>query len=173
MRPPNYPSPVRLASIVRPFAGLFLAAVLFAAAPVAMPASAMAAEADGTLDLAKYRGKVVYVDFWASWCAPCRLSFSYLNQLRASYDNKDLVIVTINLDHDRKAAAQFLQVVGTGLPVIYDPKGAIASHFQVTTMPTSVVIGRDGRQRFVHHGYFDNKSYEYSQHVATLIGEHI
>jgi thiol-disulfide isomerase/thioredoxin len=141
-------------------------------AAVAVPASARAAEAGDALDLAKYRGKVVYVDFWASWCAPCRLSFAYLSQLRASYDGKDLVIVTVNLDRDRKAAANFLQAVGTGLPVVYDPKGALATRFQVSTMPTSVLIGRDGRTRFVHHGYFDNKTGEYSEHVSTLVAEH-
>jgi thiol-disulfide isomerase/thioredoxin len=157
---------------MRPIAGLVLAASILAAAPVAVPATAMAAEAEGTLDLAQYRGKVVYVDFWASWCAPCRQSFAYLNRLRASYDSKDLVIVTINLDHDRNSAARFLQSNSTGLPVIYDPKGAIATRFQVSAMPTSVVIGRDGRQRFVHHGYFDNKTGEYSNHVSVLVGEH-
>jgi len=162
------------ARLARSVVALIVAACVFAGAPATAPTSALAAETtDGSLDLSRYRGKVVYVDFWASWCAPCRLSFAYLNQLRASYDNKDLVIVTINLDRDRKAAANFLQAVGTGLPVVYDPKGALATRFKVSTMPTSVLIGRDGRERFVHHGYFDNKSYEYSQHVATLIGEHI
>lgn len=137
------------------------------------PSRAMAADtAAAALDLSQYRGKVVYVDFWASWCAPCRLSFAYLNQLRQSYSNRDLVIITVNVDRDKAAAGNFLRAVGGQLPVVYDPKGAIATHFGVATMPTSVLIGRDGRQRFVHRGYFDNKTGEYSQHVAALVDEH-
>jgi thiol-disulfide isomerase/thioredoxin len=119
----------------------------------------------------RYRGKVVYVDFWASWCAPCHLSFGYMNMLRRMYSAQDLVIVTVNLDHDPAAAAGFLRKAGGALPVVYDPKGALATRFGVGTMPTSFLIGRDGRQRFVHRGYFENRAAEYSAHVATLVAE--
>ena len=165
-------SSFRLNRAIRPAAALLLAIAAAVATTTVIPAHAAVVDTDGTLDLAKYRGKVVYVDFWASWCAPCRLSFAYLHQLRMSYDTKDLVIVTVNVDRDRKSAANFLQAVGSSLPVVYDPKGALAARFQVSMMPTSVLIGRDGRTRFVHHGYFDNKTGEYSQHVSTLIAEH-
>ena len=165
-------SSIPIARALRPFVAVLLGALAGMAAMIAVPAPAMATEADGSLDLSKYHGKVVYVDFWASWCAPCRQSFAFLNQLRAFNSDKDLVIITVNLDRDRKAAAHFLEVVGTRLPVIYDPKGAIATRFKVQTMPTSVLIDRDGHQRFVHHGYFDSKTNEYSQHVSSLVAEH-
>ena len=142
-------------------------AVAMTTPPASAPASAETALAP--LDLAQYRGKVVYLDFWASWCAPCKLSFRYMNQLRATYPAKDLVILTVNVDRNKAAAAGFLNAVGGGLPVIYDPQGAIASHYRVNTMPTTVLIGRDGQEHFVHRGYFDTKTDEYTQHVAALV----
>jgi len=124
------------------------------------------------LDLTQYRGKVIYVDFWASWCAPCHLSFAYMNALRRQYGEKDLAIITINVDRDPAAAAGFLNQVGGNLPVVYDPKGVLATRFGVATMPTSFLVGRDGRQRFVHRGYFDNQARDYTAHVAALVADH-
>ena len=144
-----------------------VAAVPFAVVTASTPTVAETALAP--LDLTQYRGKVVYLDFWASWCAPCKLSFRYMNQLRATYPAKDLVILTVNVDRNKAAAAGFLSTVGGGLPVIYDPQGAIASHYRVNTMPTTVLIGRDGQEHFVHRGYFDTKTDEYTQHVAALV----
>jgi cytochrome c biogenesis protein CcmG/thiol:disulfide interchange protein DsbE len=158
--------------IFRKAAKLALAAMLpCAGLPTVALADITHADATSALDLAQYRGKVVYVDFWASWCAPCKLSFPFMAELRRAYAPKDLVIVTINVDRNRAAAAGFLNAVGAGLPVIYDPEGALASRFKVASMPTSFVIGRDGQQRFVHRGYFDAKAGEYAQHVAALVAE--
>jgi len=159
-------SPQPRRGALRRLTGLVLAPML----ALALPAVAQA-QSD-SLDLAQYRGKVVYVDFWASWCGPCKVSFRYMAQLRAIYPAKDLAIVTINLDHDRAAAAGFLKAVGSTLPVVYDPKGALAAQYKVQAMPTTVLIGRDGKQRFVHQGYFEAKNGEYSQHVAALVAEH-
>jgi len=141
-------------------------------APAVLVAPARAEIAPAALDLAAYKGRVVYLDFWASWCGPCKLSFAYMNQLRARYTDKDLVIVTVNLDRNRAAAAGFLYSVGTHLPVIYDPEGHIAAHHGVATMPTTLLIDRTGKQRFVHRGYFPNKTDEYGAHVAALVAEH-
>lgn len=158
-----------------PFSRLVVrcASALLIVAPILLIAPAPAnSQSAPVLDLAQYRGKVVYIDFWASWCGPCKLSFPWMNQLRQQYGAKDLVIVTVNVDHDRAPATAFLNSVGGTLPVIYDPQGVLATRYKVAGMPTSILIGRDGQQRFVHHGYFPNKTAEYQAHIATLVAEH-
>lgn len=129
------------------------------------------AEAAATLDLAKYRGKVVYVDFWASWCGPCKLSFPYMQQLAARFPASDLAVVTINVDRQRAAADAFLQQVRSNLPVIYDAPGDLAQAWKVAEMPTSLVFDRTGVMRFRHLGFFPGRVREYDGHVAQLVQE--
>ena len=125
----------------------------------------------GVLDLAKYRGKVVYIDFWASWCGPCKLSFPFMQQLAARYPAGDVAVVTINLDRQRGAAEAFLRQVRSTLPVVYDPSGNLANIWKVTDMPTSLVFDRKGVLRFRHQGFFPGKAAEYNAHVAQLVRE--
>jgi cytochrome c biogenesis protein CcmG/thiol:disulfide interchange protein DsbE len=134
--------------------------------------AAHAAVPAAPFDLSAYKGKVVYLDFWASWCAPCRLSFPFMRSMNATYGSRNFVVVAVNLDRDHGAAQAFLQRYGGGVPVLYDPTGKIASEYKVGTMPTSVLIGRDGKVRYVHRGYFANKTAEYQQHIAALVAEH-
>ena len=134
-----------------------------------MPVAAQA-ETD-LLDLAKYRGKVVYVDFWASWCGPCKLSFPFMQQLAARYPAGDVAVVTINLDRQRPAAEAFLRLVRAALPVVYDPQGQLAKTWKVADMPTSLVFDRKGTMRFRHQGFFPGKAAEYEAHIAQLVRE--
>lgn len=152
-------------------AGGLIAAAVFPAS-LAMGVTPAAAETPATIDLAAYRGKVVYLDFWASWCGPCKLSFPYMRSLRARYLNRDLEIVTVNLDRNPALAAAFLSQVGGGLPVVYDREGALARRFSVKDMPTSVLIDRRGNIRFTHRGFHPDRTAEYQQHVTQLINEH-
>jgi thiol-disulfide isomerase/thioredoxin len=129
------------------------------------------AEAAAVLDLAKYRGKVVYVDFWASWCGPCKLAFPFMEQLTARFPASDLAVVTINVDRQRGAADAFLRQVRSSLPVIYDAAGDLAQTWKVADMPTSLVFDRKGTMRFRHQGFFPGKVREYEGHVAQLVRE--
>jgi thiol-disulfide isomerase/thioredoxin len=95
--------------------------------------------------LSEYRGKVVYVDFWASWCAPCRQSFPFMNELHAQYADDGLVVVGINLDEEREAARRFLEQVPAHFPIVYNPEGDLAEKYAVKAMPSSYVVGPDGR----------------------------
>ncbi|KUR72230.1 hypothetical protein AQZ52_02800 [Novosphingobium fuchskuhlense] len=146
-------------------------AVLGGLAGVALAGSVTPAKAAAVLDLAKYRGKVVYVDFWASWCGPCKLSFPFMQQLAARYPASDLAVVTINVDRQRAAADAFMRQVRSNLPVIYDATGDLAQAWKVADMPTSLVFDRKGVMRFRHQGFFPGKVREYEGHVAQLVRE--
>ncbi|MBU6443661.1 MAG: TlpA family protein disulfide reductase [Alphaproteobacteria bacterium] len=141
------------------FSGLALAA---------LPSGAAAAPA---LDLSAYKGKVVYLDFWASWCTPCRQSFPWMNDLETTYGRDGLVVIAINVDHDHELAEDFLQDNSANFKVLYDPNGRIASQFNFRDMPTSYLIGRDGKIHYVHNGFYPNREGEYLSHIQTLLNE--
>ena len=145
---------------------------LIVVSPVA-PAVALPARAASPagLDLAAYRGKVVFLDFWASWCGPCRLSFPFMNGLRSSFPPGDLVVIAVNVDHSSAAARKFLQQQPANFTLLYDSTGKIAAKFNISDMPTSILIGRDGRVRYVHKGFFQKDEPLYRRHIAELLRE--
>lgn len=120
--------------------------------------------------LTELQGKVVYVDFWASWCKPCRKSFPWMNEMQAKYST-DLQVIAINLDTDAELAAMFLQQVPATMPIIYDPEGEIAKAYQIIGMPSSYIIDKQGNLRFSHKGFFKQNQAQYEQQIQTLISE--
>lgn len=105
--------------------------------------------------LADLRGKVVYVDFWASWCGPCKRSFPWMNQLQQRFGAEGLQVVAINLDEKREDAAAFLAKVPAQFTIAYDPAGAIARAYAIKGMPSSALVGRDGQLLWLHTGFND------------------
>ena len=116
------------------------------------------------------RGKVVLLDFWASWCDPCRQSFPWMSELQRRYAASDLV-VAINLDQDRKRADKFLAAVPAGFRIEFDPNGNLATQFGVTAMPMSFLIDRSGNVRERHRGFRDGVRAEREQAIAKLLKE--
>lgn len=114
-------------------------------------------------------GKVVYVDFWASWCGPCRKSFPWMNEIQEKYKHQGFNVVSINLDSNKALADKFLVETPANFSVIYDPKGAIAKHFKIQGMPSSMIIGRDGKIKSRHTGFFPNKKTTYQQEIERLL----
>ena len=104
------------------------------------------------LDLAKHRGKVVLVDFWASWCEPCRHSFPWLNEMQAKYGER-LVVIGVNVDRERVAAEQFLKQVPANFAVVFDPNGQLAEQYDVMGMPSSFVFDPSGTLVEQHIGF--------------------
>ena len=122
--------------------------VLLLIALAACISQASAAE----LDLAKHRGKVVLVDFWASWCEPCRQSFPWLNEMLAKYGDR-LVVIGVNVDRERVAAEQFLKQVPANFSVVFDPSGQLAEKYDVMGMPSSFVFDPAGQLIEQHIGF--------------------
>lgn len=151
----------RLSRAVCAFAVALLLPVLLAAAP---------ARAAG-LDLSAYKGKVVYLDFWASWCTPCLQSFPWMNDLADNFKGRGLVVVAVNLDHHRGLAKAFLQQHPADFHVVFDPDGKLADQFHVETMPTSFLIGRDGKVHYVHSGFYPKKIGDYLAQIRTLLNK--
>ena len=143
----------------------------FAAALALALAPAAGASTAPSFDLAAYKGKVVYLDFWASWCAPCRQSFPWMENVQSAYGPKGVVVVAVNVDHDRAAAERFLEDHAANFDVVYDPKGQIASKFKVSGMPMTVLIDRDGKVRFSHVGFYEQKEDAYASQINQLVAE--
>jgi cytochrome c biogenesis protein CcmG/thiol:disulfide interchange protein DsbE len=112
----------------------------------------------GTVSLDSLRGRVVYVDFWASWCDPCRRSFPWLNSLRERYAARGLTIVAIDLDKDRRAADEFLERFPASFLVAFDPAGKTAEAYRVSAMPSSFLIGPTGALLSSHAGFDPRKT---------------
>jgi len=121
--------------------------------------------------LADFKGRVVLVDFWASWCAPCKESFPALNALHQEFHDVGLDVVAINVDEDEKNAYAFLAGKSPSMTVLYDPKGRTPEAFKVEGMPSSFLIDREGNIRFKHMGYTSKTKADFRKEIAILIGD--
>jgi peroxiredoxin len=126
--------------------------------------------ADGnTIALEAFRGRVVYVDFWASWCAPCRRSFPWMNELQRRYADRGLTIVAINVDKKRADAERFLQTNSARFTVLFDPEGSTPLAYDVVGMPSSYLIDRRGVTVDVEAGFLDERKAAREQAIRTLL----
>lgn len=105
------------------------------------------------LSLESYRGKVIYLDFWASWCAPCAISLPVLDALGDEFGADRFQVVAVNVDRDPRRAEDFLAKRPVGYPSVTDPEGKLPVQFGVETMPTSFLIDQKGVIRHVHRGF--------------------
>ncbi len=123
------------------------------------------------LDMGQLKGKVVLLDFWASWCAPCLESFPWMQEIQQRYADRGLVVLAVNLDHDRQMAERFVRAQAAQFPVVYDPQGRLAERFHVSSMPSSFYIDRQGQIRFVHAGFRERERAEAERQLAALVAE--
>jgi cytochrome c biogenesis protein CcmG/thiol:disulfide interchange protein DsbE len=123
------------------------------------------------LDLTSLRGRVVYLDFWASWCGPCRQSFPWMEIMKSTYEVQGLEIVAVDLDSDRADADRFLKQFHPTFQLRFDPKGEIAEQYKVQGMPSSVLIDRHGAIRFTHAGFRPIDGAIYETQLRELLAE--
>lgn len=127
---------------------------------------------DGTpVSLNDLRGQVVLLDFWASWCGPCRESFPWMNSVQQRYGDDGLVIVGVNLDQDPAAARSFLQDVPAEFTILLDSQAQWPEAYGLFGMPSSYLIDRQGRIRAAHIGFHSNKVANYEATIAQLLTE--
>lgn len=125
-----------------------------AAQAPAAPSCALSVEGDsGPTELDKFLGRVIYVDFWASWCGPCRQSFPFMNQLQTEFGEQGLTVLAINLDEEAADAQSFLAGHPASFKVAGGANQECASSFHVEAMPSSYLIDRAGKVRYIHHGF--------------------
>jgi thiol-disulfide isomerase/thioredoxin len=135
---------------------LLIAAGPAGAAEVGRPAPAFSAsslDGNGNLSLAQFKGKVVYLDFWASWCGPCKASLPMLEELRKELPADEFQILAVNVDKDAARARAFLARHAIGYPSASDPEGRVPAAYGLETMPSSYLIDRQGVLRQVHEGF--------------------
>jgi len=157
---------------------------LLAAAAITVPLSAALADPPATpppctltlssgrpVSFDAYRGQVLYVDFWASWCGPCQLSFPFMNELQRAYGGKGLHVVAIDMDEKPADAARFLDKHPASFDIAQGSNGHCAKDFGVATMPTSYLIDRKGAIRTVHQGFRTDDAEELKGELEALISE--
>ena len=139
-------------------------------APAMAPAFNLPAT-HGPATLDSLRGKVALVDFWASWCEPCRKSFPWMKSMYERYAAKGFTIVAINLDKDRDKADAFLQEFSAPFTVAFDPNGKTAEAYGVKAMPTSFLIAPDGKLLETHAGFDAKRAALLEKKIAGMLSQ--
>ena len=126
-----------------------------------------------TIQLSKYKGKVVYLDFWASWCEPCKRSFPWMNELQALYGEDGFEIIAVNLDTSRKDAEEFLKEMPAKFDVAFDKSGKTAEAYHLKAMPSSFLIDRNGRLVHKSLGYRAEEKKIVEKKIQKLVGRSV
>lgn len=126
---------------------------------------------DGNVRLSEQRGNIVLVNFWASWCGPCREELPKMEELYQEYQDLGFEILAVNVDDEESKADVLLKDIEVTFPVLYDTKGEVSELYDVSAMPTTVMIDRDGNQRLLHMGYRAGDEVKYEKAIKLLMRE--
>ncbi|MDE2300070.1 MAG: TlpA family protein disulfide reductase [Burkholderiales bacterium] len=121
------------------------------------------------LRLQEQRGRVVMINFWATWCGPCRQEMPHLNRLYQKYKGSGFVLLGVNVDDDTRNAAEVAAKLGVTFPVLLDTDKQVSRRYDLATMPSTVLIDRDGKVRYVHRGYLAGYEDTYDRQILELL----
>ena len=155
---------------------LLVSGIVASAAPAANlsgPAPGFTLESrDGdVVSLEDLKGQVVMINFWATWCVPCRQEMPHLEALHQRYNSLGFTLLGVNVEDNPQGATKFLKDTPVSFPILYDPKNGVSKLYDVVAMPTTVLVGRDGTMRFIHHGYKAGYEGEYQTQIRALLRE--
>ncbi|MEO8525676.1 MAG: TlpA disulfide reductase family protein [Caldimonas sp.] len=170
----SIPSQGLLHRIARVAVGTAMLFVASAAIPAISPSSAapdftLRTMSGPNLRLAEQRGRVVMVNFWATWCGPCRQEMPQLDRLYQKYKSSGFVLLGVNVDDDVLKAADVAGKLGVTFPVLLDTDKAVSRLYDLSTMPSTVLIDRDGKVRYVHRGYLTGYEDNYDRQIRELL----
>ena len=137
----------------------------------AAPDFTLKSRAGENLKLSEYRGDVVMVNFWASWCGPCRQEMPLLEDLYKKYSDLGFTLLAVNVEEDSSKADDLLRDIAVTFPVLFDNTNKVSKLYKVVAMPSTVIIDRDGNMRYLHRGYLPGYEKEYQKQVKELIRE--
>lgn len=123
----------------------------------------------GLAEVQKTKGQYIYIDYWASWCGPCRQSFPWMNALQAKLGSKGLKVVAVNVDAKRADADKFLTHTPAQFTIAFDPQGESAKKLAIKTMPTSMLVSPEGRVLFVHSGFRTEETGQLEAKIAAAM----
>jgi len=124
-----------------------------------------------TVSLGDLQGQVVMVNFWATWCGPCREEMPHLEALYQRYSDLGFTLLGVNVEEDSSGADEFLAETPVSFPILFDPGNEVSEMYDVIAMPSTVLIDRSGNMRFIHHGYQTGYEGEYQTQIRALLRE--
>jgi thiol-disulfide isomerase/thioredoxin len=150
-----------------------LVASLAWAAEVKGPAPGFALQArdGGKVSSTQFKGEVVMINFWATWCVPCRQEMPKLEALYQRYNKLGFKLLAVNVENNPDGVKKWLAETPVTFPVLFDTKSEVSKLYKVETMPTTVIVAKDGTMRYIHHGYKDGYENDYQTEVRTLLRE--
>lgn len=123
------------------------------------------------LRLSEYRGSVVMINFWATWCGPCRQEMPLLDELYSRYQRVGFNLLGVNIDDDSSRAMDMARELGVSFPVLFDARKEVSRLYDVEAMPVTVLVDREGTVRYVHHGYKPGYEDKYLDQIRSLLRE--
>ena len=159
--------------LIGTFFGMFAASVLASSAMVGKPAPdfALKSTTGENLRLSEYRGDVVMLNFWATWCGPCRQEMPLLDDLFNRYERVGFTLLGVNIDDDSQRAIDMMRELGVNFPVLFDATKDVSKLYDVNAMPVTVILDREGNVRHVHQGYKPGYEEKYLNEVRALLRE--